>query len=475
MLRARIWGSTAVLATAILTAPLGAQSATDSVGPSTIRYKGVQITPIAFFAAEALYRQRNETADMGSSFNGIPFSQTTNGQMSEFRASGRQSRFGLLAEGKLPTMSLTGYWEGDFLSAGVTSNSNESNSYTFRVRQFWGQAAFPSGFTVSGGQMWSLLTPSKSGVLPRGEFTPLTIDAQYAVGYDWARQAGFRISQKLSNGLWLALAAEEPQMTFAARNAPTNFVIGQAGGSQLNSGANYSTDMAPDVVAKVALEPGFGHWEVKAVGRAFRERIVDPTNVNGGSRNDNTFAGGIGASAFLPFAKMADLTISGLYGRGIGRYGTSQLPDVTVHADGSLAPIRQAHGMVELDVHATPKFDVYAIGGVEYAFREASVSAAGRGVGYGSPILSNAGCDAEYAPTGPFAPGGTPAGTCNADTRSLAQGNLGFWYRFYRGPAGTFQWGMHASHTVRNTWDGLGDHPQANENMLFTSFRYYVP
>jgi hypothetical protein len=475
MFRARICGISAVLATAVVVAPLYAQSPSDTIGPSTLRYKGVQITPIGFFAAEALFRSRNETADMGSSFNAIPFSQATNGQMSEFRASGRQSRIGMLAEGRTPSMNLTGYWEADFLSAGVTSNSNESNSYTLRVRQFFGQVALTNGFTFAGGQMWSLLSLNKSGVSPRTEYLPGTIDAQYAVGFNWARQAEFRVSQKVSDGVWLALSAEEPQMTFAARNAPPSFVIGQAGGSQLNSLANYSTDLAPDIIAKVAVEPGFGHWELKAVGRAFRERLVDPTNANGGSRNETKFAGGVGVGAFLPFAKRADLTVTGLYGRGIGRYGTSQLPDVTVLADGSLAPIRQAHGMVSLDVHATPKLDVYAIGGVEYAFREASVSAAGKGVGYGSPLLSNAGCDVETAPGSPFAPGAPAAGTCNADTRSLSQGNLGFWYRFYRGTAGTVQWGMHVSHTVRNTWDGLGDHPQATENMGFTSFRYYLP
>jgi hypothetical protein len=473
MLRARTWGITVALALAAA-APLHAQSP-DTTGPLAIRYKGVQITPVGFFAAEALYRQRNETADMPSSFNAIPFSGTTNGQTSEFRVSGRQSRLGALAEGRLPSANLSGYWEADFLSAGVTSNSNESNSYTLRIRQFFAQAAFAGGLTVSGGQMWSLLATNKSGVSPRSEHLPATIDAQYAVGFDWARQGEIRISQKVRDGLWAALSIEEPQMTFAARNAPPGFVIGQPGGSQLNSLANYSTDLAPDVIAKVAIEPGVGHYELKALGRAFRGRIVDPTNVNGGTRSENTFAGGVGVGAFVPFAKMADLSASGLYGRGIGRYGTSQLPDATVHADGTLAPIRQAHGLVELDVHATPKLDVYLAGGVEYAFREASVSSAGRGIGYGSPLLSNAGCDAEYAPTGPFAPGAPPAGTCNADTRAVSQGNVGFWYRFYRGPAGTFQWGTHLSHTVRSTWDGLGDHPQAADNMAFTSFRYYLP
>lgn len=470
-----IRGIVAALAIGVTVAPLSAQAPSDTTGPTTLRYKGVNLTPIGFFAIEGIFRSGNETADMGSSFNGIPFNHTTNGQMSEFRMSGRQSRIGMLAEGKTSDINFTGYWEADFLSAGVTSNSNESNSYTLRVRQIFGQAALKSGLTVAGGQTWSLITTNKSGVAPRGEDVPLTIDAQYAVGFNWAREATFRLSQKVADHAWVAIAAEEPEMTFAARNAPAGFVIGQVGGSQLNQLANYSTDLAPDVVGKLAFEPGFGHWELKAIGRAFRQRFVNPTGANGGSRNSSVFTGGVGLGAFLSFAKSADLTISGLYGRGIGRYGTSQLPDATVGADSSIIPIRQGHAMAELDVHASPKLDVYVIGGVEYAFRTASVTAAGRGVGYGSPLLANSGCDTETAPGGPYAPGGPAAGTCNADTRSVAQGNIGFWYRVYRGTAGTFQWGLQYSHTVKNTWDGLGDHPQASDNMGFASVRYYLP
>ena len=468
----RIRGIIATVALGVAVAPLSAQTPSDTTGPTTLRYKGVNLTPIGFFAIEGIFRSGNETADMGSSFNGIPFNHTTNGQLTEFRMSGRQSRIGMLAEGKTSDINYTGYWEADFLSAGISSNSNESDSYTLRQRQIWGQAAFKDGLTLAGGQTWSLITTNKTGVSPRGEDVPLTIDAQYAVGFNWARQATFRLSQKVAEHAWVAVAAETPEMTFSARNAPAGFVIGQPGGSQLNPNANYSTDLAPDVIAKLAFEPGFGHWELKAIGRGFRERYVTPA---GGSHNSSTFTGGVGLGAFLSFAKSADLTLSGLYGRGIGRYGTSQLPDATVGADSTILPIRQVHAMAELDVHASPKLDIYLIGGTEYAYRTASVSAAGRGVGYGSPLLSNSGCDTETAATGPFAPGGPAAGTYNADTRSLVQGNLGLWYRVYRGTAGTFQWGLQYSHTVKHTWDGLGDHPQASDNMGFASVRYYLP
>lgn len=458
--------------------PVTPTTVNDSLGPSSFAYKGVTITPIAFFAMEALWRQRNETADIGSSFNGIPFNNSTNGQLSEFRASARQSRLGLAVQGNASGVTMGGFWESDFLSSGITSNSNESNSYTFRVRQFFGQALFPSGLGVSAGQMWSLITPSKTGVMPRAEYNLGTIDAQYTVGYNWARQTGLRLTQKVSDAVSVAASLEESQMTYAARNAPANVFIGNTGGSLLNATANYSTDLAPDVVGKIAFDrKGFGHFEVKAVGRVFRDRFVDPAGAAGGTHTNTAFGGGVGASAFLTFSKTFDLGINALVGKGIGRYGTSQLPDVTVNPDGSLAPIKAAHALVTLDVHATPQLDLYGYGGVEYADRTAGTNSAGKGVGYGSALLSNAGCDAEYAPTGPYASGG-PGGSnpaCNADTRSVYQGNLGFWYRFYRGPAGTFQWGAQYSYTARTPWSGVGYQPKAVENMLFSSVRYYLP
>lgn len=457
-------------------ATTAAAGAKDSLGPSSFRYKGVTITPIAFFAMEALWRQRNETADVGSSFNGIPFNNSTNGQLSEFRASARQSRLGLAMSGKTDGgVTIGGFWESDFLSAGITSNSNESNSYTFRVRQFFGQALFPGGLGVSAGQMWSLITPSKSGVMPRSEYNPGTIDAQYAVGYNWARQAGLRLTQKVNSAVSVAASLEASQTTYAARNAPANVFIGNSGGSLLNSTTNYSTDLAPDLIGKIAFDPaGIGHFEIKAIGRVLRDRFVDPAGTAGGTHTNTAFAGGIGASAFLNFSRTFDLGLNALVGKGIGRYGTSQLPDATINPDGSLAPIKAAHALVTLDVHATPQLDLYGYAGAEYADRTASVNSAGKGVGYGSPLLTNAGCDAEYAPSGPYAAGG-PGSACNADTRSVYQGNLGFWYRFYRGPAGTFQWGAQYSYTARTPWVGAGYQPKAVDNMLFSSVRYYLP
>jgi hypothetical protein len=473
----RLRASAARLASAILLSAAALQGAHAQDSTAALHYKGITVQPIGYAAAEFVWRQRNLTADIGSSFNAIPFSGTTNGNMTEARFSGRQSRIGLLATGNAASAKLTGYWESDFLSSGTTSNSNESNSYSLRVRQFFVSAAMNNGWTISGGQFWSLMTPGKSGVNPRGEAVPLTIEAQYAAGFNWARQGGVRFAYKFDDVTSWGFGLEESQTTFSARNAPVNFIIGQAGGSLLNSTTTYSTDYSPDLVTKLAFDPkGMGHWELKAVGSAFRDRVFDPTNVSGGTRNATNYGYGIGFGAYFPInaggRDVMDIGLSGLWGQGVGRYGTSQLADVTVGSDGTLKPIKASQLLLSLETHPTKDLDVYSYIGAEYADRTAFTNAAGKGVGYGSELNVNTGCQTETAPTNQTTP---TSGACNADTRAIWQGNLGFWYRFYKGAAGTVQWGMQYSYTSRNTWSGGGIQPQAIDNMLFSSFRYVLP
>jgi len=460
-----------------------AQAAGSDAAPSdtmaSLHYKGLTLTPVGYFAAEAVFRSRNETADIGSVFNAIPFTGTSNSKLTEFRGSARQSRLALLGEGKISGAKLSGFFESDFLGAGVTSNSNESNSYALRIRQFWGQAALTNGWSFAFGQMWSLITTDKKGIAPRQEFVPLLIDAQYSAGFNWARQFAVRVTKDISDVAWLSAAAEGPQMTFSAHGAPAPVLIGSTGGGLLNSTANYSTDVAPDVIGKLAIEPGFGHYEIKVLGRLFRDRIVDTGATASLSHTVVREAGGVGVGAVWPFYvdkfDVLDFGVTGLWGNGIGRYGASQLPDATVRADGSIVPIRAAHGLVTIEAHPSRKLDVYGYGGAEYAYRTAFLNAAGtKATGYGSPLFVNTGCTLELAPTGPYA-AGAPGATCNADTRVLYQGNVGFWYRFYKGSAGTVAWGVQYSYTSRNTWSGVGGAPKAIDNMGFMSFRYYIP
>jgi hypothetical protein len=463
----------------------------DMESPIAIHYKGVTITPGGFLAAETVWRQKALGADINTPFNGIPFTGTNQSNLSEFFGSGRQSRLSLLVEGKLKTAKIGGYYEADFLSAGVTSNNNESNSYTLRQRQAWAQAALNSGWTFTGGQMWSLVTETKNGVDNRTEALPMTIDPQYTVGFSWARQYGFRVSKKLGQHFWLAGSVEDSQETFAAHGQSNNFLIGSLGnsGGLYNAfNANYSFNPSPDFVGKVVAQGGPAHFEVFGIVSKFRDRIFPCAttaatgtcdNVTGpsstGAFNNSVTGGGVGANARVSLAqKHLDLGIHFLGGDGVGRYGTAGLADTTVRPDGVLVPIRSYQSLGTLEVHKS-LFDLYLNYGGEYAARTAFTDpVTGKPVGYGSPLFSNSGCATEPLPGGGgFSPGAQSS--CTGDSRLVTEATVGFWYRFYSGPKGKIQFGPQYSFVQRNAWSGTGGQPTATENMFLTSFRYYLP
>jgi hypothetical protein len=458
--------------------------------PLAIHFKGITITPGGFMAAESVYRNRALGADINTPLNSVNMPGSGQNAISEFFGSGRQSRVSFLAEGKFNNTKLTGYVEADFLSAGVTSNNNQSNSYTMRQRQLWGQAALSNGWAFTGGQMWSLVTETKKGVDNRSEALPMTIDPQYTVGFSWARQYGFRVSKKFNNKFWLAASLENPQTTFTAHGNASNFAFGGpgAGGGLYNATANYSFNATPDVIIKAAFEPGFGHYEVFGILSRFRDRVypceeppADKALCNGGisstqgAYNSSKNGGGLGANARITIAKHLDFGVHGLFGNGVGRYGTSSLPDATVNANGTLAPLRSYQGLVTLEYHM-PRFDVYLNGGEEYIGRRWQIDpVSGKAVGYGSPLFNTSGCYTETLPGSGTGFGFGGLANCTADTQSVIEGSMGFWLRLYNGPKGRLQLGPQYSYLTRGSWRGTVGEPHGVENMVFTSFRYYLP
>jgi hypothetical protein len=550
-------------------------------GPLTIRYKGVSLTPGGFIAAETVNRQRAQSSDINTQFNGIPYPGAAIGKLTEMNLTGRQSRATLLFDAKVGAAKLTGYYEADFLGVGTASNNRQSNSYVFRQRQLWASAAFDSGFSVTGGQMWSLATENRKGIVNRAEWLPMVVDPQYVVGFTWQRAYGFRVTKNFGDKFAIAAAVEGPQATLtahgnstytsAANAVNTNaFVFAPGNGAGLYNAfdsTGYSLNKTPEFIIKAALDPGWGHYEIFGLVSEFQNRIYpcavvslqaadvakttnatvtssDGTVYTGtynanvfatgsnplvnaactntspsaaGAFNDSRTGGGGGASFDVPlFNKKLDVGLKGVYGDGIGRFGSAQLADATMRPDGTLALIHGGHWLGRLELHPSPKLDIYGYVGGEYAARAAysgflsvsgksatvpvtltgtdvvtglpvstiypetqttwTTSMTGNG-GYGYPGANNSGCSTEVAPGGTGAPAGTS--NCNGDTRYIGEGTIGFWHKTYQGEKGRFQWGIQYSYFYKTGWSGSGGKanvgPHAVDNMVWTSFRYYLP
>jgi hypothetical protein len=480
----------------------------------------VKLTWGGFLAAEGVWRQHNATADMGTPFNAIPYPFSPMFGENEFRGSARASRISLLVEGALsPSQKLSGYYEMDFLGVGVTSNYNQSNSWAPRLRQ--GYFAYDNndwGFHFLGGQAWSLLTQNTVGITARKENIPLTIDANYVAGFNYTRNWQLRAVQEWGPWATFGVSVEAPaEIVYASTGAvPNGGVVNQtivnftnAGNSFLGSGAfanNFTTDVAPDIIAKAAFDPGWGHYEVFGLQRFFNDGMYNCTvaglaatgvcataaapSLVPGTAGEKTKSGeGVGGSVLLPvLPKFLDLQASTLYGKSIGRYGASQLSDVVVGPDGTLVPLTAFHAMAGGVLHAWAGLDIYAYAGMEttkanYWTVNTATSGSVLGLsGFGIPTATNGGCNIV---TGASFSGGTS--NCAAVNKTVESVTVGFWQDLYKGPMGRVATGLQWELIRRESFASNVNTTQAailgvpafagpvstSDNVILASLRYY--
>ena len=469
---------------------------------------GVKVTFGGFIEAAGIWRQRNTVADVGDApFSSTPFPNSPLYHEGELGFSARQSRFSIKAQGDIsPTQHLQAYYEMDFLGAGVTANSRESNSYQPRIRQaFVSYDNDSAHFHMMAGQGWSLLTQNKVGMLPLSENLPMSIDAQYVVGFNWARQPEIRFVEDFNKVAWLGVSLEAPQVNFASNS------IGAVGGASqsgsalggspvppglslndlnacqasglLDSATGCSADEYPDIIEKLALDPGWGHYELFGLQRFFTDRVYT-TALEGSGTNKTNMGWGIGGSVLMPVVpKFVDFQASVLTGEGVGRYGSSQLPDVTIGPDGSLTPLRSTQFMLGAIGHVNPDLDVYAYAGQEEVNAN-YYNIGATALGYGNPAYADNGCFLENQASGTAGYNDPITGTtCTANVHRTQELTFGFWQNLYKGPVGRLAYGVQYEYQKLQAFPGasgpvtatstpnLGLNP--DNQVVMVSLRYY--
>jgi Skp family chaperone for outer membrane proteins len=458
--------------------------------PTTLHYKGITLTPGGFAAGETIYRTKATGGDIPTPFNAIPYENSGDYQLSEFFGDARQSRVSLMAEGKTNWGTLRGYYEADWLGTGISSNNNQSNSYVLRQRVIWAQAETNSHWAFTGGQLWSLATEDKKGIsnLSGDIMTPQTIDPNYVAGFVWTRQYGFRVTKTFKN-VAFGVAAENPQLLYTASlagNEPyavlgsaganggnfnaaistctpatsivnyTNQAVPTAGGTgeiyvpvykTLNGCADIATlsfNEAPDLIAKVAVDPGWGHWELIGIGSFAHETVYPGETTNGnlygglkdivsgatiapalttaGYYKNSAVLGGMAASMRVPLMPGNKLSFGAkaLYGPGVGRYGDSTLADVTADSSGELKPIHNLSGLLTVEANPTPRLAIYIDYGGDYAGRDDYATATATTLG---------------APSANFCPTTAGAFTCTATPTAANIAAGGTWGAHWGAPS----------------------------------------
>ncbi len=454
-----------------------------AASPDAINYKGIAISPSgSFLATESVWRSGGTGGDINTAMTGVPLQNAGAYNLSENFFSARQTRLALKATAKLSNLTATGYYEADFLSSGTTSNNNQSNSYTLRQRELWGDVKFNNGWDFSAGTGWSLIAENAAGIVRGGQVTPSTIDAQYTAGFVWARQPSFRLVKNVGRKAWIGAAIENAEtLNPAGQNLPASILVGTGGtgGGLYNTGANYSFNVSPDYVVKAAFEPGWGHWEVFNVDRIFRDRIYPSSSA---PYNDSQLGYGFGGSVRgLLAQKKVTVGLKGIYGFGVGRYGNSTIADVTVRPSGQLQPLKAFSALSTVEINPNPKLNVYMNYGGDYIYRDFVLNGATQ-VGYGTTSVNMSGCNTEPASTAANATAnpGTPA-NCGANNKDVQEFSVGYWYNFHNSAKGRLRQGIQYSMIRRDLWSGAGGTGNPSngahgvDNMIFTSFRYYLP
>jgi hypothetical protein len=464
--------------------------------PNSIAYKGIRLTPGGFVELTGLFRSHATLSDQATPYNSIPVGNQPNTKLTEFLFTARDSRLALRADTDAGSTKLAAYYEMDFLGTGPTSNPNQSTSYNPRLRQAWGRAKLADGWTITGGQTWNLITLNRKGTDADNTnlWIPNFIEAQYQVGYDFGRFGEIRVSKAFGEKVSFAFELANPSyLSFGNSAAVGGLVsngVGLSGNSLVSSCTStvpvtctttptYSTNLAPDMITKVSYDnPKLGHYEVKALGRFFRDRVlptaataIAPANAGW---NNTTLGYGVGFGAIVPvMPKKVDFIAQGLFGKGISRYEDSGQYDFVVHStpDHNMQTIQSYSLLAGIESHPTRKIEADLVFGDEYYYKT-TYTTQGTVAGYGAPTAVNTGCF--YEVVAAQAPAGTSS-TCTANNRNLAQGSFVAYYDLYKGPRGTLRYGAQYEYIYRRTWAGVGGAPKGIENGIFTTMRYIFP
>ena len=127
-------------------------------------------------------------------------------------------------------------------------------------------------------------------MMPGAENTPLTIDAQYVPGFNWDRNPTIRLVGDWNKTVWYGISIEESggrpagrvrqqiptAVPGAAPGFATNFNNTCTGCGLLNCTTTCTNNIAPDIVEKLAFDPGWGHYEVLGLQRWFADDVTKP-------------------------------------------------------------------------------------------------------------------------------------------------------------------------------------------------------
>jgi hypothetical protein len=449
--------------------PARAPKEGEEASPLQFHIGTASIIPVGFMDFTSVYRNHDTNGSIATNFGSIPYASSSAyaPNLSEFRLSTENSRIGFRVDADVKGVHVIGYMEADFHGNNATNVAETTNSNTLRERQYW--VDLNTGhFEVLGGQIWSLMTPGRTGIspIPADIFYTQVIDVNYQAGLVFGRIPELRFVYHPSKKMAFAIALDSPDQYAGGNGGSGTIVLPSA----LNTSATYQGELdygsgntlstpnrAPDIIAKLAFDPNkHVHFEVGGVARSFKVYYPGVAATSTAAAIPASTFSAEGGGGFLNFSvepvKGLRLLTNNYWSDGGGRYIYGEAPDLIAHADGSISLIHSGSTVTGFELTAK-KTVIYAYYGGIYIDRNTAIDTNGKLVGYGY------------------------TGSANSQNRIIQEATFGINQTLWKhAKYGALIFMGQYSYLTRSPWYVASGQPaNASINMLFFNLRYSLP
>jgi hypothetical protein len=436
-------------------APLGSFNIGDAV-----------FTPGGFVDLENIFRTTNTQNNIATNFAAIPYGNTAQGHLTEYRVTGQYSRFNMLVRDKVGENDVTGYCEADFSGNDAASVYEVVNGHTLRLRLCFMDLK-RGKWEVLGGQTYSWLTPNRTGLgpMPADQATTYNEDQNFQVGLTFTRAAEFRVAYHPNDHLAFGVAIEDPNQyigTFVALPSAYASTVSP----QFDNGSQIGPpNLFPDIIPKIAYDTQLGgrHLHLEAVGLITGvHSAVKPTGEDFYSTHSDVGGGGSLAGNYEVFHNFLVL-LNAFWSDGGSHYLVSDGPQLVLRPNAAGTDIypsmvHAGAGLAGLEWIASKKSAFAVYYGEDYFGRNffadtTNTTAPGTIIGYGGP------------------------GSPNTNNRAIQEYSFDWLQTFWKSDKfGALQYYTQYSYVDRAPWfDAPGAPRSAHLSMVYGGFRYVLP
>ena len=446
---------------------LDQDKARESESPlSSFKLGDAIFTPGGFVDLENIFRTTNTQNNIATNFAAIPFSNTAQGHLTEFRTTAQYSRLNLKVTDKFGRNDVTAYIEGDFSGNDAANVYQSVNGQTNRLRLYFMDLK-RGKWEVLGGQTWSWLTPNRNGLGPMPSDLAITYneDQNVGVGIPYTRAAEFRVAYHASAHLAMGVGTENPNQFIGGFVAlPTAFSATL--GPEFDNGAQPGApNLFPDILSKIAYDRDVAgkHLHLEATGLLTGARATG-LPVGGTSFSSHSTVGGGGdiATNFELFRNFT-LLANAFWSDGGAHYLVGTGPQLVIRPNAAgtdVIPsmVHAGAGSTGFEWIATPKTAFAMYYAADYFQRNFFPDTTNTAnpttiIGYGGP------------------------GSPNTNNRAIQQATFDWLLTFWKHPRyGALQFYTQYSYLTRAPWFvAASELRNAHLSMVYMGFRYVLP